>query len=241
MYEDPQNIIVRSVTRPDSSVSSSGGVDCQVAAAKVSKKMNIKTKSNEEKEVDVDVKNTDSSGAVLNGSDHTTPGHTVLILDETLQQIPWEVLPCLRGKTCSRIPSLALLLHVLTRHQASQTTEDPSDLHTSRNGEGSESSNADLGPPCRKMPLNSKEESSVVRTSNLLHTWYVLDPEGNLPATRATMSTFLQPYIDRYNWTGYIGEIPSEEAAKYVLDCNCHCLLSYGGLDCFSFKLKDHL
>ena len=215
MYEDPQSITVRSVSRPVSSATpcGGGGVECQAVGSKVGKKVNVKTKSKEGKGVDVDiqVKNTESSGACLSGTDDCTPGHTVLILDETLQQIPWEVLPCLRGKTCSRMPSFALLLHVLTRHQPSQTAADSSDLQTSRNKANSESCHADL--------VHSTEVSDAVRTSNLQHTWYVLDPEGNLPATRATMSAFLRPYIDRYNWSGYIGEIPSEEAARYALNC----------------------
>lgn len=237
MYEDPQDVIVRSVTRPDASVILNGGVDCQAVGSKVCKKTNVKTKAKIEKgadvdgDVDVEVKSTDSSGTSLNGFDHSTPGHTVLILDETLQQIPWEVLPCLRGKTCSRMPSFALLLHVLTRHQASQSTDYSSDRRNN-----SEMFDADRGDPCRDMPSRIIEEFSVDRTSNLQHTWYVLDPEGNLPATRATMSAFLQPYIDKYNWTGYIGEIPSEEAAKYVLDRYCRYLLyfSCSGIECCS-------
>ena len=222
LYEDPQNVIVRSVSRPVSSVTSCGGVECQAVGSKVGRKVYVKTKSKEMKgaDVDVQVKNTESSGASLNGFDDSTPGHMVLILDETLQQIPWEVLPCLRGKTCSRMPSFALLLHVLTRYQPSRTAADSSDIQPSNTRALSESCHADLG--------HSTEESDAVHTSNLQHTWYVLDPEGNLPATRATMSAFLQPYIDRYNWSGYIGEIPSEVAARYALNC-FHVLKSHTG------------
>ena len=240
MYEDPQDVIVRSVTRPAPSASSCGGLESQAVGSRVSKKTNIKTKTREEKGINVGVEveeeNADTSRASLHGSDATAPGHTVLILDETLQQIPWEVIPCLRGKTCSRMPSFALLLHMLTRHHPSEATADSSDLHTSRNGDSPQTLGADLGPPCRRLPSSSLEESSAVRTSNLQHTWYVLDPEGNLPATRATMSAFLQPYIDQYRWRGYIGEIPSEETAKYVSThfCYyCYYLLSCSeGCDC---------
>ncbi|GAA5849620.1 hypothetical protein JCM8547_000513 [Rhodosporidiobolus lusitaniae] len=35
--------------------------------------------------------------------------HTFLILDKTLQAFPWESLPCLRGRSVSRLPSLAFL------------------------------------------------------------------------------------------------------------------------------------
>jgi Peptidase family C50/SAP domain len=215
MYEDPQSIIVRSVNRPDASISSSGDVESQPVGPKVGKKVNIKVKPAEDKGVDVEVeaRNAELIGTNLNGLDDTALGHTVLILDETLQQIPWEVLPCLRSRVCSRMPSFALLLHMLTRHhnpQTSHTSAELSDPDTAR----SRNDHADLGPPCRNMPSSRTGTSSAVRTSSLQHTWYVLDPEGNLPATRATMSAFLQPYVEQYGWTGYTGEIPSEEAAK---------------------------
>lgn len=218
MYEDPQSFIVRSVNRPDASISSTGGVESQPVGSKVGKKVNIKLKPAEDKgvEVEVEARNVESIGTNLNSFNDTVLGHTVLILDETLQQIPWEVLPCLRSRVCSRMPSFALLLHMLTRHHSPQTSLTShtsaglSDPDTAR----SRNSCADLGPPCRNMPSSRIEAPSAVRTSSLQHTWYVLDPEGNLPATRATMSAFLQPYVDQYGWTGYTGEIPSEEAAK---------------------------
>jgi Peptidase family C50/SAP domain len=218
MYEDPQSVIVRSVSRPDASISSTGGAECQPVGPKVGKKVNIKLKPTEDKgvEVDAEARNAESMGTKLNGFHDAALGHTVLILDETLQQIPWEVLPCLRSRVCSRMPSFALLLHMLTRHQNPQTSQthhnnaDLSDPDTAR----SRNDHADLGPPCRNMPNSRIEAPGAVRTSKLQHTWYVLDPEGNLPATRATMSAFLQPYVEQYGWMGYTGEIPSEEAAK---------------------------
>lgn len=39
----------------------------------------------------------------------TDVDHTILILDKSLQQFPWESLPCLRGSSISRLPSLAAL------------------------------------------------------------------------------------------------------------------------------------
>lgn len=35
--------------------------------------------------------------------------HTFLILDKRLQPFPWESLPCLRGRSVSRLPSLSFL------------------------------------------------------------------------------------------------------------------------------------
>ena len=123
-------------------------------------------------------------------------GHTVLILDEQLQQIPWEALSCLRSKECSRMPSFALLLHMLTRDSPPKSERDGNiEGNNPRNGE------------------NLRDHHKC----KLKNTWYALDPEGNLPATRETMSSFLRPYIDEYSWRGFAGVMPSEDIAKYVL------------------------
>lgn len=39
----------------------------------------------------------------------TETDHTILILDKSVQSLPWESLPCLRGRSVSRLPSLAAL------------------------------------------------------------------------------------------------------------------------------------
>ena len=122
-------------------------------------------------------------------------GHTVLLLDEQLQQIPWEALSCLRSKKCSRMPSFALLLHMLTR--------DPSPK-------------IEVDGNIQESNLRNNENVRDSHNCNLKNTWYALDPEGNLPATRDTMYSFLRPYIDRYSWQGFVGEMPSEDVAKYV-------------------------
>lgn len=35
--------------------------------------------------------------------------HTFLILDKSLQSFPWESIPCLRGRSISRLPALSFL------------------------------------------------------------------------------------------------------------------------------------
>lgn len=49
--------------------------------------------------------------------------HLVLILDQTVQMFPWESLPCLRGKSVSRLPSLALLRELLVTQSSGQDAE----------------------------------------------------------------------------------------------------------------------
>ena len=151
-------------------------------------------------------------------SESAAAGHTVLILDEQLQQIPWEALPGLRGKQCSRMPSFALLLHMLTRDNTLKRTETGNvkerSPKESKNGkESSHGESRNVG----ECSCDKSENINVNLTSPLRYTWYVLDPEGNLPATRETMMSFLKPYIDTYSWVGFVGEMPSEDTTKYVL------------------------
>ena len=35
--------------------------------------------------------------------------HLILLLDKNLQSIPWESIPCLRGRSVSRVPSISFL------------------------------------------------------------------------------------------------------------------------------------
>ncbi|GAA5830726.1 hypothetical protein JCM11251_001054 [Rhodosporidiobolus azoricus] len=50
--------------------------------------------------------------------------HTFLVLDKTLQAFPWESLPCLRGRSTSRLPSLAFLRDRLDLAAAASTSSD---------------------------------------------------------------------------------------------------------------------
>lgn len=49
-------------------------------------------------------------------------GHCVLILDEQLQCMPWESMPCLRRMRCSRVPGLTLLLTLIQAHSGESQT-----------------------------------------------------------------------------------------------------------------------
>jgi len=52
----------------------------------------------------------------------------------------------------------------------------------------------------------------------LAQAWYVVDPEANLPGTRATMQSFLKPYGERYQWQGYVAEVPPEPTVRKAHD-----------------------
>lgn len=46
--------------------------------------------------------------------------HTIIILDKALHKFPWESIPCLRQKSISRVPSLAVLRHLLKVYERPQ-------------------------------------------------------------------------------------------------------------------------
>lgn len=123
-------------------------------------------------------------------------GHTILILDEQLQQIPWESIPCLKARQCSRIPSFALLLHMLTR------------MNRPKDSLSSTDAKAKTIAPNHEMIIDS--HIYIERTK----IWYSIDPESNLPATREKMFDFLKPYIEKMEWEGFVAEMPSEEEAR---------------------------
>ena len=225
-YEDPAYIMVRSVDQvPKMKESEGNGVRVRMG---LELDIHGDRDNVDDKMVDVNVdkfskgKIRDCTTGLLCSDERTSPSsstagtvhssvsvsaacHTVLILDEQLQQIPWEALPCLRSKQCSRVPSFALLLSMLTR--------DGIEKNSGRD-RGIDNTPAATEVSTNNVTLSQKTENH--KCNKLKHTWYAIDPEGNLPTTRDTMSAFLQPYIDTHSWPGYIGEIPSEEAAKYV-------------------------
>jgi separase len=47
----------------------------------------------------------------------TDVDHTILILDKSVQMFPWESMPCLRGHSVSRLPSLAALRNRIVQMQ----------------------------------------------------------------------------------------------------------------------------
>ncbi|KAK9370996.1 peptidase family C50-domain-containing protein [Lipomyces kononenkoae] len=50
-------------------------------------------------------------------NDNQNVEHIVLILDKTVHMFPWESLPCLRGQSISRLPSLSSLRSILQNHR----------------------------------------------------------------------------------------------------------------------------
>lgn len=54
----------------------------------------------------------------------TTRSHTILVLDKVLHTFPWESMPCLRGLSVSRVPSMACLRRLILEQQPSRVTTE---------------------------------------------------------------------------------------------------------------------
>ncbi len=121
--------------------------------------------------------------------------------DETLQDIPWESMPCLRKQACSRVPSLLYLLKKFSSLTA--TVEQACVTQSSKGKENSSS---------RILEANASTSKSL--TISARKCWYAVDPEGNLPGTRSTMMEFLNPLARQWSWRGFAGEMPPETTMK---------------------------
>jgi separase len=131
-----------------------------------------------------------------------------LVLNRCLQEIPWESLPILRGRSVSRIPNVDFLvdrLEFAQRHnQSGSRNSEQFDGHTQ---------------------LDSSR------------TFYVLNPSGDLEGTERRFSPWLKS-MRIVGWDGIIGRAPSEqelsnallrnELFMYVLDLpELRCFLTF--------------
>jgi len=126
-------------------------------------------------------------------------GPVLLILDETLQCLPWECLPLLRGHSVSRCPSIeyieaALRLRATSATRPCDATTQPRRLEGANNtGKRREITNT--ATPSSSHPRVASVRIGLDRTLQVPRApgFYLLDPENNLTRTRAT----LQPTLAR--------------------------------------------
>jgi separase len=107
--------------------------------------------------------------------------HVFLVLNRCLQEIPWESLPILRGRSVSRIPNVDFLidrLELAQRRRESGTRE-------------------------------SKQYDGHTRLDSS-STYYVLNPSGDLEGTERRFSPWLRS-MQAVGWDGIIGRTPSEQ------------------------------
>lgn len=107
--------------------------------------------------------------------------HMFLVLDRSLQSIPWESLPVLRGQSVSRIPSLEFLLDRM--HLAEMQRQ---------------AAGQDGDPLIDRIHVDARK------------TYYVLNPSGDLKGTEGRFSSWLKE-MHGVGWGGIIGRAPSEQ------------------------------
>jgi hypothetical protein len=171
-----------------------------------------------------------SSGSIPLVASQAGTGHLVLVLDEQLQRLPLECMPALRAASCSRVPSFAVLLRLIS---LSETTTVPSDLDelaekldnaklTETKKSTTKKTTGKAKSATKSAPQSSPEDKentgnqggSSWRDVSVEKGWYALDIEGNLPATRSTLQPFLSAYSDKWDWTGVVASVPPEDTTR---------------------------
>lgn len=164
---------------------------------------------------------TDSGGGVGGrGSGGAKRHPVVLVLDEELQAIPWEGLPCLRGHAVTRVPAVPFVFAALeTRRDRGGGADAEASCCTGTSG-GKD-----------KCKGKGKVKGKPAPTRHLKQPWipsqggvrlgkgyYVLDPEANLPHTRKQLRPVFQELGRRLGWSGVQGEAPTEDAMAQTLE-----------------------
>lgn len=127
----------------------------------------------------------------------------VLVLDEELQAIPWEGLPCLRGRAVTRVPAVPFVFSALAARW---------DGHDDRIAPSRKTSSKKVaGMGSEQMWQPSRDGVRLSRG------YYVLDPEANLPHTRKQLGPVFEGIEGRLGWSGVKGKVPTEEAMAQTL------------------------
>jgi separase len=113
--------------------------------------------------------------------------HVFLVLNRCVQEIPWESLPILRGRSISRIPNVDFLI-------------DRLELAQRRRQSGSRNAEHFNG--------HARLDSSS--------TYYILNPSGDLEGTERRFSPWLKS-MQAVGWDGIIGRAPSEQEFSNAL------------------------
>ncbi|KAJ1311860.1 hypothetical protein OPQ81_010320 [Rhizoctonia solani] len=175
-------------------------------------------------DVDIDTLVVDLRNALEEHTLKTTPRptqvedhHMFLVLDKNAQQIPWESIPVLRGRSVSRIPSISFLVDriQLARHRQ--------------------------GLPF--VPSDSKSDAHQIDriTIDPKRVRYVLNPKGDLKHTEKQFSPWLKRMTKEAGWSGTISRIPTEEEmARSLSGSDLFIYFGHGGGEQFirSQKIK---
>lgn len=192
----------RGVVTEQSHATSSGSLSQERVAAPA-RVINVSAKTSPPKARRVSAKANDDAGRIAS-ADRSGGGSSapevgaqrhpvVLVLDEELQAMPWEALPCLRGRAVTRVPAVPFVFSAL----AARWERDVDSESTMAEADGG-------WVPSR----------DGVR---LQHGFYVLDPEANLCHTRNHLGPVFEGLKERLGWSGVTGEAPTEETMVKAL------------------------
>ncbi|CDZ96287.1 Regulator of spindle pole body duplication [Phaffia rhodozyma] len=165
------------------------------------------------------------------------PHHTFLVLDRKVQPLPWESIKSLRGRSVSRIPSMAfiqdrLLLRKRRFEGPSSSEEDDDEDVDDEDGTpmlGMKALTLDLpkampktpkftrqplpsSSPCSSLSQTKPEREGVDQFSfplNGKRGFYILNPSGDLGKTESYFSSWIQK-MDKLGWRGIVGRPPTE-------------------------------
>lgn len=99
---------------------------------------------------------------------------------------------------------------VTTAHANVSALKKTSTASTSSSS-ASSSSKSNAG---KKITADIPPSTTSPTTLSARKCWYAIDPEGNLPGTRSTMTSFLQTYIHKWGWRGIVAEIPPPDLVR---------------------------
>jgi hypothetical protein len=139
-------------------------------------------------------------------------GHVILLLDEQLQRLPIECMPCLRHKSCSRVNSLAVLLKVMDNQIMRMTGDGGGGGYN--DDQGTVTAARDSLVASSSSLSSSSSSCSSWKEIELRKGWYALDVEANLPITRQTVGPLLRSCGELYDWRGYEAEKPQGDIVR---------------------------
>jgi Peptidase family C50 len=151
---------------------------------------------------------------------HIARHPVILVLDEQLQSMPFEALPCLRGHPVTRLPALPFLFTALsarwcTRTSSSSSSSSSTTTTTADSDDVDDTSEATWSPAQQGIRLHSG--------------FYVLDPEQNLPTSRATLQPALEALQRSRGWSGAVGSDATSSSFQLASALSQHDLFVYCG------------
>jgi separase len=181
----------------------------------------------------------DHDTAVEGGAEVGT--HLILVLDKRLQAFPWESLPCLEGKSVSRMPSmLSLRERIRAMRRQRNVTDDAAGYTVSKTSgtyilnpsQDLANTESTLAPPLAELAKNQEGNwTSIVRQA----------PTEDAFATALTMSPMLL-YFGHGSGAQYIRPRKIKKLDRcsevvWLMGCSSGAVTEYGELEPFAVPL----